>query len=130
MSVQFTGNNATIPGIATIGSILANMLKLVRATVSLTVDDQEVDITGISYLALSSDDVTAANRDFVLNQGASGQVLVIEWTGTNAAQFVDGVANSDAGNVRLSATWTPTQYDTLVLISNGTDWLEVARSTN
>ena len=133
-TVTTTTLTATTATIATLSvtalTALATVLKLNRSTVSLTGDAQSVDADDKSYIALSSDSAVAADRDFALSQGASGQILVLEWVGTNAGQVVDGSANSDAGNIRLSADWTPTQYDILVLISNGTDWIEVARSTN
>lgn len=102
-----------------------------RSTVSLTADNQVVTVTNKSYIALSSDNATAANRTFVLSQGSTaGHLLVLEWVGTNAGELVDASAVSGGGNHRLSATWTPTQYDTLELIWNGTDWMEIGRSTN
>lgn len=102
-----------------------------KSTVSLTADNQAIVTANISYISLSSNNATASNRDFVLNQSTvAGQILVLEWTGTNAGQMIDDVAQGGGGNTRLSANWVPTQYDTLTLISNGTDWIEIARSTN
>jgi hypothetical protein len=102
-----------------------------RSTVSLTADNQVVTVTNLSYIALSSNNATATNRTFVLSQGSvAGHRLTLEWVGTNAGELVDDSAVSGGGNHRLSATWTPTQYDTIELIWNGTDWLELNRSTN
>lgn len=102
-----------------------------KSTVSLTADNQAIVTANISYISLSSNNATASNRDFVLNQSTvAGQILVLEWTGTNAGQMIDDVAQGGGGNTRLSANWVPTQYDTLTLISNGTDWIEISRSTN
>ena len=85
----------------------------------------------ISGEELSFDDGTPANRTFVLNQGDSaGHKLVLEWTGANAGELLDDSAVDGGGNHRLSADWTPTQYDTLKLHWNGTDWIETGRSTN
>lgn len=99
--------------------------------VSILADNAVLDTAGRSYIRLRSDNVTAANRTFILNQGSfQGQLLVIEWVGTNAGELIDDSAQSGAGNHRLSATWTPTQYDTLSLVFNGTDWIERGRSTN
>lgn len=102
-----------------------------RTTVSLTADNQVVTTSNASYIALSSNNATATNRTFVLSQGSvAGHRLTLEWVGTNAGELVDDSAVSGGGNHRLSATWTPTQYDIIELIWNGTDWLELNRSTN
>jgi hypothetical protein len=37
---------------------------------------------------------------------------------------------TDTGIIMLSADWAGTQYDTLTLLSDGTNWLELARSNN
>lgn len=102
-----------------------------KSTISLTADNQVVSTSNISYISLSSDNATATNRTFVLTQSTvAGQQLILEWTGTNAGELIDDSAQNGGGNHRLSATWTPTQYDTLHLVSNGTDWIELGRSTN
>ncbi|MBI2271343.1 MAG: hypothetical protein HYU69_13450 [Bacteroidetes bacterium] len=101
------------------------------STVNLTADNQVVTIGDRSYLRLSSDDATGANRSIVLTQGLqAGQLLTVEFTGTNQAELLDDGALSGAGNQRLSANLTLTQYDTVKLIWNGTDWVETARSVN
>jgi len=127
-SVDFVGVNVSAPA-TTLD--MDGGLTLRPSTVSLTADNQVVSAADRSFISLSSDDGTASNRTFVLTQSTSaGQVLTIEWTGTNAGELVDDSAQSGAGNHRLSATWTPTQHDTISFISNGTDWLETSRSTN
>lgn len=103
----------------------------VGAVTSLTADDQVVTVGDNSYIRLSSDSAVAANRTFLLTVGLqSGHKLLIEWVGTNAAQFNDDSAVTGGGNVRLASIWLPTQYDTLSLFWNGTDWLETGRSAN
>lgn len=103
-----------------------------QAVQTLTADNQVVTVGSSSYIPLSSDNATAANRTMVLGQGAyAGQILVLEWThATNQGELADDGSVSGGGNVRLSATWSPGQYDTLTLIWNGTDWLELCRSNN
>lgn len=133
MGVRIHGNDIDIPGVATIGQLALDflaVLKLVRTQVSLIADDQPIDVALLSHIALSSDNATSTNRNFVLNQGLSGQILILEWEGTNAGRIDDNSANSDNGNVRLSADWVPTEFDTIVLLSNGVDWIEICRSTN
>lgn len=101
------------------------------STVALIADNTTVSTSMRSYIRLSSDNVTAGDRTFILSQSTtSGHVLILEWTGTNAAELLDGSAQGTAGTHRLSADWIPTEHDTLTLMSNGTDWIEVARSTN
>lgn len=121
-----TKTRITPEGLTTLGAS-ANA----AAAVTLTADNQVLNTTTNSYVRLQSDNATAANRTFVLTQGTfTGQWLTIEWVGTLAGELVDDSAQNGAGNHRLSATWTPTQYDTLSLLFNGTDWIERGRSAN
>lgn len=100
------------------------------ATHTLLGDNETLSVNNTSYKAISSDNATASNRTFILSAGdRPGHIVVLEWVGTNAGELIDDSAAA-SGNHRLSATWTPTQYDTLTLIWNGTDWLEICRSTN
>jgi hypothetical protein len=102
-----------------------------RHSQTLTADNSTVATTNVALVALSSDNGTAANRTFVLTPGLfKGQRLTLEWVGTNAGEIADDSSNSGGGNNRLASTWTPTQYDTLNLEFNGTDWIERGRSTN
>ncbi|MBF0491609.1 MAG: hypothetical protein HQM15_02370 [Deltaproteobacteria bacterium] len=102
------------------------------SVIHITADNQvvaESGNTGQSYIRLDSDNAVAANRTIVLTQSTrEGQVLIIEWVGANAGEILNNGALSGGGDIRLSADWTPTQYSTLTLISNGTEWLETARS--
>lgn len=119
----FTSSNVTF---------FAALVTAPQAAVSLTADNQIVTTSTNSYISLSSDNGTAGNRTFVLTGTAqkAGQHLTLEWTGTNAGELVDDSACNGAGNHRLNGTWTPTQYDTLNLHFNGTDWIEDSRSPN
>jgi cytoskeletal protein CcmA (bactofilin family) len=40
------------------------------------------------------------------------------------------VSITDTATIMLSASWSGSQYDTLTLLSDGTNWLELARSVN
>ncbi len=96
-------------------------------TTTLAADDETVTVGKRSHVVLASDSAVAGDRTFVLSNGlTSGHVLVLEWSGTNAAEIVA------ASNLKISATWTPTQYDTLSLIwsTSASAWLETAHSTN
>lgn len=124
-AVVFTGGEA--PTVAGKSLFAVNH----AVAVSLTADNQVVSTTNRSYIRLSSDNGTAGNRTFVLTPGTyDGQVLELEWTGTNAGEIADDSSNTGGGNNRLSATWTPTQYDTLFLRFNGTDWVQRGLSAN
>lgn len=95
--------------------------------VALTADDQAVTTTSRSFITLTSDNATPANRTFTLGNGTSGQRLTLMWNdGTNAGEL------ADTGNQKLSAAWSMSaaQYSTLDLIYDGTNWVELARSTN
>lgn len=96
-----------------------------RKQVMLVADDTQVDVAGVSYLELSSDNTTAANRTFSLVQSQKlGQELMIV--------FISGSSTTcqlaDSGTVKLSAAWEPSQYDALTLMWNGSFWIELARS--
>lgn len=110
--------------------VAARLLVSDRIAAILTADNLTIATAGCGYIALSSDNPAPANRTFLLTTGATGQSLVLEWVGTNAGVLLDDSPNSDAGNVRLSSDWIPTQYDTLSLRFNGTDWIETSRSAN
>jgi len=94
--------------------------------VSLVADNTRVDCGGISLLKLSSNSATATDRTFILNySNLAGHALTL--------YFVSGSSYScelaDSGTVKLQGAWTPLQYDTLQLVSDGTVWVEVARSS-
>lgn len=102
-------------------------LKSSGSATSLTADNQAVTVGDRSHIFLSSNDATATNRTFTLSNGSTdGQLLILAWKGTNAGEIVA------ATNAKLSATWTPTQYDTLTLMwsTDAAAWLEISRSAN
>lgn len=112
---------------------VTNGLRILNASraANLTADNQSVSTTNKVLLSVSSDDGTAGNRTFVISSGQdAGQTVTIEWVGTNAGELIDDASATGGGNIRLSGTWTPTQYDTLSLVWNGTDWIERGRSAN
>ena len=97
--------------------------------VDITADNQAVTIGNRSYLRLSSNNGTNTNRSFTISNGLrSGQILILEWThATNEGEL------QDAGNVRLVNAWPANNNqlnDTLTLIFNGTNWVEISRSAN
>lgn len=54
----------------------------------------------------------------------AGTILRIVNLGTPTVKI------TDTGTIMLSANWTGGQYDSLTLMSDGTNWLELARSDN
>lgn len=102
------------------------------STVTLTAASTTVTVGNSSYIRVSSDNSTAANRLLVLPKSTSaGHLLTIEFVGaTNKCQIVDDAAQGSGGNMRLSSTFDMDEYDIIRLISNGTDWIEISRSVN
>lgn len=73
----------------------------------------------------------SATGNYTLYQGEEGQkVTLLAELIVASLTLSDNAANEDAGNVRLSADWTPGTDDTLTLICDGTDWIEISRSNN
>lgn len=130
-SVEVGANDTAKTRFDANGQLVLGAHAVASTAVTLTADNQSVSTAARSYIRLQSDNGTAGNRTFVLTQGSyTGQLVDIEWVGTNAGEVVDDSAQTGAGNHRLSATWTPTQYDVLSLRFNGTDWVERSRSAN
>ena len=97
--------------------------------ISLTGDDTTITTASTSATQkwLNSDNNTPANRTIHFSSsGVRGQVMDLIVT-ANAAQ----VLNADtvgAGAIKLSADWNGTTYSSLSLRSDGTNWIETARS--
>lgn len=111
----------------------AGQLTLLDYSATLTADDQVLSPAGRTYVLLDSDDATATNRTLVLGDGSeAGHALILQFVAaSNAMELLDdGATDGGGGNVRLSADWTPGQYDSLSLIFDGTDWIETGRSNN
>lgn len=110
--------------------ITAPMFNTAQATVTLTADNSAVDVTGIGALQVSSDSAVAGSRTFTLSGTPhSGQRLTLSFSGTNTADIVDD-SGIGLNVVRLAGNMTFTQYDTLELMHDGTQWLELGRSAN
>lgn len=65
--------------------------------------------------AVGTSDITA---------GAAGRLLILTNVGTNA------ITITDTGTIMLGADCALGQYDTLTLLSDGTNWLELNRNDN
>lgn len=94
----------------------------------LSADNQNVLLGDVSRIDLVSDSTTATARTFTL-EGATLDGYVLELC------FISGSSTTcelaDSGNVRLTAAWTPSQWDTLVLqwSQAAGAWLELSRAT-
>lgn len=104
--------------VASVGSVAAGTFLQLSAQTGITVSGY-ITPTG-SYQPIRA----AAWVSPTLNKGASGYVLIL--TNTNT----ENICLVDTGAVMLSADWTAGQYDTIWLLSDGTNWLELARSNN
>lgn len=93
--------------------------------VYLTADGTAVNPENFTMLLVSSDNTTAANRTFTLNASTVGVGHELMLLFTSGSSTTAELANS--GIQKLSAAWTPTQYDSLHLVFDGTNWVEVAR---
>lgn len=96
-----------------------------RKQVMLVADNTQIDVSGYSYLELSSDNTTASNRTFTMVQSALvGQMLEIVFVsgGSTTAQLVN------SGTVKLAEDWTPVQYSSLTLFWDGSYWIEMCRT--
>lgn len=95
-------------------------------TVALTADAQAVTPGSATVIQFASDNDTAANRTATLSATGSitGQVYVLIGPATNQMEI------AATGIQKLSATWSPTAADTLTLLFDGTNFLELARSDN
>ena len=100
-----------------------------HADVTITGDNQAVTVGNVSYIRLTSTSNTSNQRTFTLSNGLQqGQILILEWTGNpREGELADG------GNCRLSTTWPATTNqvdDTITLIWDGTNWVELSRVAN
>ena len=105
------------------------------ATVNLTADNQLVTVGNNSFIRVSSNNATPANRTFCLSAGAAtGQHLIIEQIGSGfQAELEDSATPACAGDSPQSLTAAMTFNsldDTISLIWNGTSWLELGRANN
>lgn len=96
------------------------------SAVTVSADNQQIDVTGIAWLQLSSDNATSTNRTIIIVPSTLvGHQLTIQYVGaTNACEIQNQTGQ------RLFGTWTPLQYDFLELVSDGASWNETGRGTS
>lgn len=102
------------------------ILAQASTTTALTADNQAVTPGSNNRIQLSSDNATATNRTFTLSAtGAiTGQIYILIGPAANACEI------AATGIQKLSATWTPSAVDSLTLLFDGTNFIELARSNN
>jgi hypothetical protein len=95
-------------------------------SVTIAGDDVVVPTDGVGLILLASDSTTATDRTFTLQVSSEvGQQLTLVFTA--GSSYTCQLA--DTGTMKLQGgAWTPLQYDTLQLISDGTNWVELGRS--
>jgi fibronectin-binding autotransporter adhesin len=121
----FTGDTTVggaldVSGLATLADLQVSNGVTIAAQTALTVTNGDAfTVTGTYQPIVAAEAVTPT-----LTGGDAGQIVVLTNVGT------DVITIADDGTTMLSADWAGGQYDTLTLISDGTNWLELARSNN
>lgn len=82
-----------------------------------------VTIKGVLLPIVSSGGLITLTSDPQIANGVSGQLIILKGTSDT-----DRVAFQDGNGLQLSATATLSNNDTLTLIYDETDWIEIARS--
>jgi len=114
-------------GTGAVGNI-ANTTKIVtRTRTATTLGLGAVTFAAVGeYMQITGDG--AANTVATITSGVAGQMLILEFV--DALVTITDDATGNAGTVNLSAAFTSTAEDTIMLISDGTSWREISRSVN
>lgn len=132
-----TGNGVTIDGmllqdggigedVAVAGAVTASGALNAGTTLNLDAQTTLTVTNGAPFTPTGTHQpiVAASAVTPTIAIGESGDVLIVRNTGTNAITIVD------TGTTKLGGSRALGQYDTLVLISDGTNWLELAYVNN
>lgn len=99
---------------------------------TVTSDDFPITAGTRSFWKIQSNASTCSSRDLLLSNPVDtpGALLILEnnVSSSNCLEILDDVAASTSGNVRLTNDWIPATKSVLVLVSNGTDWVEISRN--
>ncbi len=95
-------------------------------------DNFAVTVGNRSYIQVTSNNADYNNRDFTLTQGTTqGQILVIEFTGSNYARMTNGATVSGgSGFLKLAGDRIFSTNSTISLLWNGIDWIETSSNIN
>ena len=108
-------DDATVADDATIGGLLTHSA---ADTITVT-DGSAFEPTGSYQPITAAGEVTPT-----VTVGSAGQVVMIVNVGSNTINL------ADTGTAKLTAAFAMGQYDSLSLISDGTNWIELARANN
>lgn len=104
-------------------------LALDNASATATSSNFLVTVDNRTYIRVSSNDVPA-NRFIELSNGLTvGQLLILECS-ASSGNGITVPDNPGSGNTRTAGNFAMTLGDTMTLIWNGDDWVELNRSDN
>jgi hypothetical protein len=123
-----TNGATTINGTAYLNTTIIEEI----SDISLTSDNQVINVSDNTYLRLTSDSSIETSRTIRLSNGtAIGHLLMIECdegsSGTEGFEIID---EGTIWNTNTSGSFIMNSGDTALFIWNGTDWLLVRRSDN
>lgn len=140
MRLRTGGNNTRIfidstgnTGIGTLSPLVKMQvnggLALDNASATATSQNFLVTVDNRTYIRVSSNDVPA-NRFIELSNGLTvGQLLILECS-ASSGNGITVQDNPGSGNTRTAGNFAMTLGDTITLIWNGDDWVELNRSDN
>jgi hypothetical protein len=135
MKVAANGGNVGIGNITPAVKLdVDGALALRNASSSTTIssDNFALAVGNRSYIQISSNNGDYNARDFTLTPGAiPGQILVIEFIGSNYARMTNGAGVSGgSGFLKLAGDRIFGPNSTLSLLWNGIDWIETSSNIN
>lgn len=87
--------------------------------------DMGVDVASATTLTLGAGtifDITGTNNITSMTAGKKGRIVIL--------QFDAILTFTDGNNLKLAGNFTTTAGDTVMLYSDGTNWIELSRSVN
>lgn len=122
-SDMIVDDDATITGDLAVGdhATIGNFLYLTAGT-AISLTNGAVLTATNTYQPI--DAAPSSTITFTLAAGSAGQMLRLINQGTGTTVLVD------TGNQVLASTYSLGQYDSLLLMSDGTRWIEMGRSNN
>jgi hypothetical protein len=113
--------NATILGDLTVREdVAAKRFRATRQTTATVTPNSTIPSNG-TFQPLTA---AAAVGTSSVTTGTIGDLLILYNTVTNT------ITLTDTGTLKLASNAALGQYDTLTLVSDGTNWLEIGRSNN
>lgn len=135
MKVAANGGNVGIGNITPTVKLDVDGALALRNSAGATLiasDNFSLTVGNRSYIQITSSIVDYNNRDFTLTTGlTSGQILVIEYTGSNYARMTNGSAISGGtGFLKLAGDRIFSANSIISLLWNGVDWIETSSNIN